>query len=100
MEAFDTIVSRKEAIRFNRKFFIIDLHYERGTQVDDISISNVGKLRVGKTFRILRPQVIKFCFPEKIDQMAQWRARRYPVIVILEMIGMKKFNVLHASIKL
>jgi hypothetical protein len=45
----------------------------------------------------LRPQFFKAGFPEKVNKMREvcWRWR--PVVMLLEMVFMKKLNVLHGK---
>ena len=55
MKTFNGIVPGKEAICLHLKLLIIYLHNERGTQVDDIGITNIWKLGIRKAFGILFP---------------------------------------------
>ena len=43
---------------------------------------------------MLPQQVIKFCFPKKIDIGQQSGQGLYPVVIVFKMIGMEKFDVL------
>jgi len=39
--------------------------------------------------------MIKFGLPEKVNEMAERCRWWHPVIIILEVVGMKEFNMLH-----
>ena len=92
--AFDRFMAGQESIGLHVEQVIVYLHGEGCAEVDEIGVADIGEKRIGESFRILFPQMIKIGFPKKIYQMIERLTRLYPMIVLLEMIDMKKFDVL------
>jgi hypothetical protein len=98
VKAFDSVVTWQEAIRFHWKLLIIHLHGKRCTEIDNISITHVWKLGIRKSIGILFPKMFKPRFPKKINKLTKPRCGRRAVIIVFEMVDMKKFDVLHAVV--
>ena len=94
MKTFNGFMPRQKPIRFHHELLVIHLHGEWCAQVDKISVPDIGEQCIRKSIRVLFPKCIKFCFPEKINEVRQCRRWLYPMVVPLEMIDMKKFYVL------
>jgi hypothetical protein len=95
--AFNSLVPRQKAIISHVDFLVIQPHNEGCTEVNDIRITDVRKQGVRKTGGIFIPQLVKIGFPEKIYERRQGRCGGRTMIIVLEMIGMKEFNVPHTS---
>jgi hypothetical protein len=87
-------IAWQKTIDLHVEFFIAYLHDERCTKIDQVSVSNIGKQRIRKTFRVLLQQLIKLCLPKKINKALQLFGRLNPVVIIFKMIDMKEFDVL------
>lgn len=91
---FNGPVAGQKTIGLHIEFLICNLHDERCSQVDEVSIPDIGEQGIRKSFRILLQQFIKFCLPEKINKALQLFGRLNAVVIIFKMINMKEFNVL------
>ena len=94
MITFNGPVAGQKTIGLHIEFLIGNLHDERCSQVDEVSIPDIGEQGIRKTFWILLQQFVKFCLPEKINKAFQFFCRLNTVVIIFKMINMKEFDVL------
>jgi hypothetical protein len=97
MKTFYRMITGKETICSHSLLLLFNLHGERRTQVYQVSVSQVWKLRIRKPFGIIFPQRFKPGFPKKIDQRGKRRGRWYAMIVFFEMVVMEEFDMSQAS---
>ena len=97
MKTFNRMITRQEPIRAHSLLLLFYLHGEGSAQVNQVSVTQVWKLRIRKSFRVFLPQRFKPRFPEKIDQRGKRRGRRYAMIVVFKMVVMEEFDVPQAS---
>src|SRR5690348_11623422 len=95
MMADHAFVPRQKTIRTHFERFLSKLHNEGRAQVDQVSVANVWKKGIGKTFRILLVKWIKIRLPEKIYEVGKRALRTPAVIAVFKMIPVKKFHMLH-----
>ena len=69
MVADHVFMARKETVGLHFKRLVLELHNERRSEVDEVSISDVWKKCVRKSFGILVIQLIEIGFPEKINEL-------------------------------
>ena len=92
VKALNRIVTRQKAVSFHGIPLVGYLHYIGIAQVDEVGITHIGKLSIRKTTRILLPEVFKTGFPEKLYQVSQPLRRRNPMIMLVKMVNMDKFD--------
>jgi hypothetical protein len=97
VKTLNGIVTGQETISSHVEFLVIDLHDKGCAQVDDISITDIGELGIGKSTGINVPKLVKTGFPKKINEMTQRSRRGHPVIIIFKMISMEEFHMLHGT---
>lgn len=95
MKTFNGVIPRQKTIGFSFEGFVFYKHGKTIAEVDDISVTDIRKLGIGKPCWMFFPQGIKICFPKKINKMPKSIGWCYPVIIIFEMFVMDKFNMTH-----
>lgn len=92
VKALNRIVTRQETVSFHGIPLIGNLHYIGVAQVDEVGVAHIGKLCIRKTTRVLLPEVFKTGFPEKLHQVSQPLRRRDPIVMLVKMVNMDKFD--------
>src|SRR3954470_8350807 len=98
MRGKNVLVPGKECICLYIKRIIIQLHFKWSSKIDQVGIPYIRKQSICKAVGVLWPQGLKIRLPKEINEYGQSIFCLATIIVFIEMIPVKKFNMLHSNV--